>query len=372
MPDLGDAAAIHRLIGMVTYLAKFVPRLSDNTEPLRELIRHDTEWVWDHQQKKAFQKLKEAVSSAPVLRYSSLEDEMTMQCDASKSGLGAALIQLGQPVAFVSRTLTPADTRYAQIEKELQAIVYACEKFDVYLYGRTEVTIQSDYKPLECIFKTPLNTAPMGLQRMLLTLQRYNLRVVYTKGTEMFLADTLSRAYLPVNMCDLRPSLEEIDATLGLPVSADRLQQIQHATLEDPVLPLLSDVIKAGWPNDKRSVPPAVLPYWDARDELVIDGSLIFKGRRLVILVCLRAELMAVIHASHIGIEGCLRRARERLFWPHISQDLKKFISTCDICQTHQTSQQKEPLQQHEVIMRPWAKLGVDLCQLHGRTLLVV
>ena len=177
----------------------------------------------------------------------------------------------------------------------------------------------------------------------------------------MFLADTLSRAYLPVNMCDLRPSLEEIDATLGLLVSADRLQQIEHAILEDPVLPLLGDVIKAGWPNDKRSVSPAVQLYWDAHDELVIDGSLIYKGHRLVIPVCLRAELMAVTHASHIGIEVCLRRARECLFWPHMSQDLKKFISTCDICQTHQHSQQKEQLQQHKVIMRPREKLGVYL-----------
>ena len=115
-----------------------------------------------------------------------------MQCDASKFGLGAALIQLGQPVAFASHAWTPAETRYAQIEKELLAIVYACEKFDVYVYGRTEVTIQSDHKPLECIFKKPLSTALMRLQRMLLRLQKYNLRVVYTKGTEMFLADTLS------------------------------------------------------------------------------------------------------------------------------------------------------------------------------------
>ena len=53
MPDPGDTAAIPRLIGMVTYLAKFIPRLSDITEPLRELIRHDTEWAWDHPQKKA-------------------------------------------------------------------------------------------------------------------------------------------------------------------------------------------------------------------------------------------------------------------------------------------------------------------------------
>ena len=63
-----------------------------------------------------------------------------------------------------------------------------------------------------------------------------------------------------------------------------------------------------------------------------------------MIPVCLRAELMAVTHAAHIGIEGCLRRARECLFWLHMSQDLKKFISTCDVCQTHLPSQQKEPL----------------------------
>ena len=55
-----------------------------------------------------------------------------------------------------------------------------------------------------------------------------------------------------------------------------------------------------------------------------------------------------------------------------MSQDLKTFISTCDICQTHQTTQQKEPLQQHQVIKLPWAKLGMDLCQLHGCTLLGV
>ena len=116
-------------------------------------------------------------------------------------------------------------------------------------------------KELPCIYK-----------HMLLRLQRYNLRVIYTK------TDTLSRAYLPLNMCDLKPSLEEIDATLGLLVSADRLQQIQHATLENPALPLLSDVIKVGWPNDKRSLPPAILPYWDAHNELVIGCSLIFIG----------------------------------------------------------------------------------------------
>ena len=78
-------------------------------------------------------------------------------------------------------------------------------------------------------------------------------------------------------------------------------------------LSLLSDVIKAGCTEEKHSVQPAVQAYWDACDELVVDRSLIFKGHRLVIPVCLRAELMAVSHASHIGIKGCFHRARECL-----------------------------------------------------------
>ena len=82
--------------------------------------------------------------------------------------------------------------------------------------------------------------------------------MVYTKGTEMFLTDILSRAYLIGNPDDFVHSLEAIDAILGLPVRSNRLQQIQHATAEDPDLFLLSDIIKAGWPEEKRSVQPAV------------------------------------------------------------------------------------------------------------------
>ena len=109
----------------------------------------------------------------------------------------------------------------------------------------------------------------------------------------------------------------------------------------------------------------------------MVDGFLIFKGHRLVIPVCLRAELMAVSHASHIGIEGCLCCVQECLYWPHMSQDMKKFISTCDICQTHQSSQQKEPILQHEVIVHPWAKIVwicvnyMDVCYSLCTTILV-
>ena len=154
------------------------------TKPLRELTQKDVEWTWDQPQKQALDNLKRAVTNTPVLRYYNLDDEVTIQCDASQSGLGAALMQNGQPVAYASRALTPAEIRYAQIEKKLLAIVFACERFEAYIYGRQIIRVKTDHQPLELIVKKPLNSAPIRLQRMLLRLQRYCLDVTYKKGKQ--------------------------------------------------------------------------------------------------------------------------------------------------------------------------------------------
>ena len=119
---------------------------------------------------------------------------MVLQVDASEHGLGAALLQpttnltdsadiQWQPVTYSSSSLTPIEQRYAQIEKETFAIVHAFHKFDQLLFGKSDVTVHSDYKPLEIIFKRPLATAPRRLQSMMLTLQRYTFQVEYHKGS---------------------------------------------------------------------------------------------------------------------------------------------------------------------------------------------
>ena len=99
-------------------------------KPLRVLTWKDVLWSWDEPQQKALDDLKRAVVCTPVLRYYNLHDEVTLQCDASQHGLGAALLQNDQPVAYASRALTQPETRSAQIEKELLAIVYACDHFE--------------------------------------------------------------------------------------------------------------------------------------------------------------------------------------------------------------------------------------------------
>ena len=127
--------------------------------------------------------------------YYDVSQPVTISCDASQSGLGADLLQNAKPVAYASRALTDAETRYAQIEKEFLAVVFAFNKFHQYTYGK-EVRVESDHKPLEAITKKRLSAAPPRLQRMLLQLQRYTFTLPYKPGKDMILADTLSRAYL--------------------------------------------------------------------------------------------------------------------------------------------------------------------------------
>ncbi len=132
-------------------------------------------------------------------------------------------------MAYASRALTAAETRHAQIEKELLTIVFACERFEMYVYERQIMHVETDHKPLESIMLKPLNSAPKSLLRMLLRLQKYSLHVKYKKGEKMFLADTLSHAHLPeVNACEFSRNLEDVHHTTTLALSDDRLQQFKR------------------------------------------------------------------------------------------------------------------------------------------------
>lgn len=163
--------------------------------PIRNLTKTDVPWTWSQIHEEAFAKIRKLVSEAPVLRYYDHRKPLVIQYDASEKGMGAALLQEGQPLAYISWALTDTETRYAQIEKELLAVVYACERFHQYTFGQ-QVTVLSDHRPLEAIMKKELGKCPKRLQNMLMWLQRYNATVLYHPGKMMFLADTLSRAYI--------------------------------------------------------------------------------------------------------------------------------------------------------------------------------
>ena len=134
MPPPSDKLQLRRLLGLPQYLPKFLPNLSDISKPLQDITKNDVHFVWEVTQREVFKKLKEAVTITPVPLYNPNE-EVTLQCHESQTGLGAALLQKGQPVAYSSPALTPAEIRYAQIEKELLSIVLACDRFDLQSQG---------------------------------------------------------------------------------------------------------------------------------------------------------------------------------------------------------------------------------------------
>jgi hypothetical protein len=370
MPNPTDVAGVRRLIGFVNYLNKFMPKLSDACEPLRKLTLQDTEWCWLTQHDETMDKIKELVTTTPVLKYYDLDEELTLQCDASQTGLRGAILQNGQP-AYTSRALTDTETRYAQIEKELLAVVFGLQKFHQYTYGR-KVTVHTDHKPLESIFKKTLHTAPKRLQRMLLQLQTYDIEVIYHPGREMYLADTLSRAYLSGHTPNkFESELESVNMMKNMPISEPRLKDIQRHTAGDETLCLLKQVIQQGWPQSKKEVHTQVLAYFDIRDELSVQNGIIFRGERAVVPKELRLDMTRRIHSSHIGIEGCLRRARECLYWPGMSAQVKDYIERCETCRTYDNKQQKETLTPHETPDRPWAKVAFDLFEFDNRNYLV-
>ena len=168
-----DKQQLASFIGMVTYMGNFVPQLSHHTEPLWAMLKQEAVFAWDEMANASFQKIKDLIakSATKPLHYYDRRKPVTIQVDASQRGLGACLLQDGQPIAYASKSLTDTETRYANIERELLAIVFACQRFNTYVLGRP-FTVESNHKPLEMIHQKSLASAPPRLQRMLLQLQR--------------------------------------------------------------------------------------------------------------------------------------------------------------------------------------------------------
>ena len=361
-------------LGFILYLGKFMPRMSDVSSPLRKLTENTAEWEWTKEHDVSFTTLKAMATNAPVLRYFDHKLPLTLSVDASSKGLGAVILQGGQPIAYGSRALTASQQNYAQIEKEALAVVYGCHKFHHFIYGR-HVVVESDHKPLQAIFSKPLLTAPMRLQRLLLAVQKYDLTVQYKPGKLMFVADTLSRSYLEEIDEELVPDVEVNGIVLNahLPMTPDRYSELQSETAKDPDLQILRNTVQSGWPELKEQLPSAIHAYWNFRDEVSCTDGLLFKGMKLIIPKSMQQRMLDIIHEPHLGVVKSKSRAREVIFWPGMSSQIEDKVSKCSICATTQNRNPKEPMICVDLPDRPWAKIASDIFVLdHSHYLLTV
>ena len=216
-----------------------------------------------------------------------LSKETSLQVDASNKGLGAVLLQEGKPITFASKALTETEQRYANIERELLAIVLGCERFRTCLYG-CKFQVESNHKPLEMISLKNLIVAPPHLQRMLLRLQEYDLSIIYRPGKERTLVDGFSRLRN-------KKTKEEINLNVRVDFvqfSTEKLTQIHQATKADPILCELRETILQGWPNTFREISKNLQPYWSYRNELAIENGILMMSGRIIIPKVMQPEIL--------------------------------------------------------------------------------
>ena len=203
---------------------------------------------------------------------------------------------------------------------------------------------------------------------MLLWLQRYDLKVVYKKGKETILADTLSRAYLTTEsrsntvengleilntQSTFEKKLEQIAAVDCFFITTSKLQEIQRETAVDDTWQALQNDIHNRRPKDKKSLKPCVHPYFPFRDALVVEDGVVYRGNRCIIPHSLRRFTLGRIRQAHIGIGGCVRRARDSVLWPIINVAIADYVGKCEVCRAYERRQPKETLLYHEISKLP-------------------
>ena len=278
-PRPNNVQELRSFLGLVNYYGKFVPNL--------------------------------ASIAAPVLVHFDPTLPLRLSCDASSYGVGAVLAHImtdgsERPVAYASRTLTPAEKNYAQVERESLALIFGVKRFHLYLYGRL-FTLITDHKPLTTILgaKTGISgLAAARLQRWAVILSSYRYQLEFRKGSTHCNADALSRLpreaeRVEADMSKKAAHLFNITQLESLPVNA---RQIARETAKDPVLSKVLQYTLSGWPKEVDDV--ILKPYFYRRTQLGIEEGCLMWGMRVIVPTSLRKRVLEELHNTHPGSEN--------------------------------------------------------------------
>ena len=386
---------LRSFMGLTNQLGVFSSDLAHAAQPLRDLLKPKNVWRWTEQHEAAFEEVKAALVTPPILAFFDPALPTKLQTDASRTkGMGFALLQRhGDDWRLVqcgSRFLTDAETRYAVCELEMGACVWACQKCRTYLTGLPQFDMVVDHRPLVPI----LNSKGLSqienprLQRMREKLLGYSFQASWQKGASHQIPDALSRA--PVDqptpddeVVDDSPDPLHAAVVIGLsslteggvrlaPLQDETLEKIRAASVRDPEYGALVDVIKSGFPDHRQELRPDLRAYWSVRSMLAIDDGFIVYGARLLIPQGLRRETLLRLHDGHQGVEKTKRRARQTVYWPGIDNDVENVVSSCPRCRQLLPSHPSEPLWQNDAPPSlVFESVSADYFHVAGRTYLV-
>ncbi|XP_055355953.1 uncharacterized protein K02A2.6-like [Paramacrobiotus metropolitanus] len=327
-----NVSELRAFLGLVNHYGKFLPDLSSKCNEFHSLLKAGVTWEWSKVCEANFNGLKEEIARATFLVHFDPDMPLVLAADASQYGVGAVLCHrfpdgTERPIAHASKTLSPAEKNYGQIEKEALALVFGCRKFHQYIAGR-EFTLLTDHKPLLSVFGSwkgiPVITANR-LQRWALLLMGYTFSIQYCRTEEFGQADGLSR--LPMHSTQLS----------GLP--------------------------DLGMDN---------IPYKRLERELVLVNGCICWGMRTVIPEKLRPAILAHLHDAHMGASKMKAEARGYCWWPLMDRDIERLAGGCRICSERAKETAKVPLSQWTIPEAPWKRIHIDFAGPYQGTMLFI
>ncbi|GFW00526.1 transposon Tf2-6 polyprotein [Trichonephila clavipes] len=343
---------------------RFIKGFCYLAEPLQSLLKSGVEFHWGPEEVEAFNSLKKALTSDPVLGMYDERASTEIHTDASGYGIGAVLVQIQNNVekviAYASRTLTKAEKNYSTTERECLAIVWATNKFRPYIFGK-HFTVVTDHHSLCWLMN--LKDPSGRLARWALRLQEHDFDVKYKTGKKHSDADALSRN--PVE-----EETETSDKFLAVTTSMN-LAMEQKKDQDLAKLKLLSNSSK----NEEFRFIDGIL----CRKNFDPDGKLWLP----VIPKHLRADILRHFHdaptAGHLGFAKTYDRIRKRFYWPGMYRNVVRYVMHCRECQRRKSVPQRPPgrLVPIPPAIAPFHRIGIDLLgrfpkSAHGNKWIIV
>lgn len=376
-----NVTELKSFLGLVNYYRNFVKNASSILSPLHELLQRNSPWSWSKQHDKAVTMIKRELASEKNLAHFNPDSKLILTVDASPRGLGAILstVEGGveKPISYASRSLSAAEKRYSQIQKEATAIIFGIRKYHQYLYGRdVPFILRTDHKPLLSIFNPDKGVPEVSanrLQRYAIFLSAYNYCIEYVSSSRNT-ADYLSRASLEEPVSHTDDAAVDGASYVHFVCEGDRflsLSEIKTGTCADELLSQVKLFVLGGWPTKVGD--SKLKPYFDIRSELAVEDDLLVRGHKVVIPSSLRKQIIDELHKGHLGVQKMKSQARDRFWWPRLSADIEQCVAACSVCCALRRAPARAPLTPWPFPPRSWYRVHIDLAgPINGKTFLVV
>ena len=338
---------LRSFIGMINYYRDMWKRRSEILAPLTRLTSNTTPFRWTEVEQTAFDKIKQIVCREVLLAYPDFNRPFHIHTDASKLQLGAVIMQNNLPIAFYSRKLQPAQTRYTTTERELLSIVETLKEFKNILLGQ-QIVIHTDHQNL-----THKNFNTERVLRWRLIIEEYSPTIEYIKGTKNVVADALSRLEL-LSDNDLQApadcyGLDDEDLPEdAFPVSYQLLDREQHK----------DKTLLARLASDSKQYSLRKFRGGDKSIELIMHKN------KIAVPQTLQKRVSDWYHhvLCHPGINRTEETIGQHFKWPKMREHITQNVSTCSICQRQKKQRKKYGyLPEKLAETQPWDRLCVDL-----------